>query len=380
MSEASLPSLFAGIPLKNPSLYRRIRVSIGDPAAWIQMPGEGIAVVRDIEMDRVRRESGASKVYCPADYEPSEKLDPDRETATAQAVAEFCRRQGLQTILVDRSLPYVFAWHLQQVGVTLQYDPDLGVLDRRQKSEQEIDLLAEAQSVTEVVMQIICETIAGADVQSGGELSSGGKPLTSERVRATAAMEFLKRDYSLTHGAIVATAPDVADCHHAGQGVLRTGEPIVVDLFPMCNASRYWGDCTRTVVNGQPGDLVTRMHQAVVAAKEAATAVLRVGSTGDEVHRASDQAMLDAGFASSRGTVSDEPTIQHGTGHGIGLEVHEPILLDFGGGPLLEREVFTIEPGLYGRRSGGVRVEDMLVVRDGDAQTLNTLQDGLDWT
>ncbi|MEZ6134738.1 MAG: M24 family metallopeptidase [Pirellulaceae bacterium] len=69
----------------------------------------------------------------------------------------------------------------------------------------------------------------------------------------------------------------------------------------------------------------------------------------------------------------------HGTGHGIGLEVHEPILLDDNGGTLLAREVLTIEPGLYSRNFGGVRVEDMVVVTDGAPRNLNQLPEGLDW-
>ncbi|QEF98716.1 Aminopeptidase [Stieleria maiorica] len=380
MPDVSLPAIFAGIPLKNPSLFRRICVPIGDPAAWIETPDHRVAIVRDIEMDRVRGSSNADRVVCPADYEPAGKLDADRETATAQAVAEYCRRENLASVRVDRTLPFVFAWHLQQAGIELSYDSDLGVIDRRQKTEQEISWLAEAQSVTETVMRFICETIARSTVAADGTLVHDGETLTSERTRAMAAAEFLRRDYSMSHGAIVATAPDVADCHHAGTGALRTGVPVIVDLFPMNNQTRYWGDCTRTVVHGQPTEMVRKMHAAVVAAKAAAVKQLRVGQTAESVHLAADQALLGAGFDSSRGTVSDQPTIQHGTGHGIGLDVHEPILLDLGGGPVLEREVFTVEPGLYGRSVGGVRVEDMLVVRDGDAQNLNQLHEGLDWT
>lgn len=380
MPDSSTPIIFAGIALKNPSLYRRIRVPLGDPAAWIQTPESSVALVRDLEMDRVRQYSLADRVVCPADFEPQEKLDADRETATAQALAEYCRRTGVEVASVDRSLPFIFAWHLQQAGVELAYDPQQGVLDRRQKTEEEIELLAEAQAATESVMEFICGTIARCGVAADGTLQMDGTTLTSERTRSIVASEFLTRDYSMSHGAIVATAPEVADCHHAGSGPLRTGVPIVVDLFPMNNKSRYMGDCTRTIVNGQPSDTVRKMHKAVILAKQAATKQLRVGQTGESVHQASDAALLDAGYAFSRGTVTDTPSIQHGTGHGIGLDVHEPILLDIGGGPLLDREVFTIEPGLYGRHDGGVRIEDMLVVRDGDAQNLNRLHEGLDWT
>jgi Xaa-Pro aminopeptidase len=61
------------------------------------------------------------------------------------------------------------------------------------------------------------------------------------------------------------------------------------------------------------------------------------------------------------------------------LDLHEPILLDHEGGEVLEHEVFTVEPGLYGRNDGGVRIEDMLVVTRATPRNLNTLPDGLNW-
>ena len=61
------------------------------------------------------------------------------------------------------------------------------------------------------------------------------------------------------------------------------------------------------------------------------------------------------------------------------MDLHEPILLDFDGDEILEGEVFTIEPGLYGRNDGGVRVEDMLVVTSGEARNLNSLPETLNW-
>ena len=380
MSAENSAVLFAGIAASNASLFRRLRVPLGDPAGWISFGQQTVALVRDLEMDRVRTRSDADVVHCPADFPPTAGLSPDRETATAQAIAELLRRQSIDVVQSDRSLPLIYAWHLERAGIDVRYDPDLGVVDRRQKSEQEIDWMAEAQSVTESVMEFICQQIAGAEVSSDGKLRLGGEPLTSERVRALAAAEFLRRDYSMSHGAIAASVPYVADCHHSGTGDLKSGLPIVVDLFPMNNQTRYWGDCTRTVVHGQPSDTVVRMHRAVVEAKEACTKQLRAGNTADAVHQAGEDVLLAAGFENARGRLTDEPSIQHGTGHGIGLEVHEPILLDFDGGELLEREVFTIEPGLYGKTDGGVRIEDMLVVRDGDAQNLNRLHQGLDWS
>ncbi|MEM6470091.1 MAG: M24 family metallopeptidase [Planctomycetota bacterium] len=372
-------ALLAGIADKNPTLFRRLGVALGDPAAWVGGEDASTAIVRDLEMDRVRQFTSADHVGCPADYAPQGGLDADRETATAQAVAEYCVREGIASLKVDRTLPFIYAWHLTERGIELRYDANFGVVDRRQKSEKEIELLSQAQSVTEEVMRLICERIASCDVSDTGELIHGGDVLTSEAVQSLAATEFLSRDFSMSHGAIVATAPQVADCHHRGTGPLRSGVPVIVDLFPMNQQTRYWGDCTRTVVHGKASATVQAMHAAVVAAKAASESKLVPGNSAESVHVAGEEVLKAAGFKVSRGTITDEPSIQHGTGHGIGLEVHEPILLDHGGGEMLDCEVFTVEPGLYGREDGGIRVEDMLVARPDGPQNLNRLPDGLDW-
>ncbi len=374
-----MPKLIAGIAEKNATLFRRIGVPLGDPAAWIDSGSETLAIVRDLEMDRVRQKTTAASVSCPAEHAPQRGLSGDRETATAEAVAEWFRKAGIKKVDVDRTLPYIYAYHLTQVGITLRFDPELGVLDRRMKSEEEIVALTAAQNVTETVMRELCETVASSSASADGTLVHDGETLTSERIRSMAAIAFLERGFSMGHGAIVATAPHVADCHHAGTGPLRTGVPVIIDLFPRDDSSRYWGDCTRTVVHGQASDVVLAMHRAVVDAKRAASEALRPGVTGASVHEAAEDMLKQRGFDVSRGTITEYPSIQHGTGHGIGLDVHEPILLDHGGGEILLGEVFTIEPGLYGRKDGGVRVEDMLVVTEDGCKNLNQLPEGLDW-
>jgi len=371
--------LIAGIAEKNASLFRRLRVPLGDPGAWIEIGGERIALVRDLEMDRVRQKSLADQVTCPANHPPQSGLSGDRETATAQAVAQLLSSRGAVEVVVDRSLPYIFAWHLQQAGLAVRYDSEFAVRDRRTKTAEEIQWLADAQRATERVMQQACEMIAASTATADGTLRCDGEVLTSERLKSFVAIKFLQQGFTMGHGAIVATAPDVADCHHAGTGPLRTEVPIIIDLFPRGESSRYWGDCTRTVVHGQPSDTVRAMHRAVVAAKTAAEALLMPGNLASDVHQAAETALIQHGYSVSRGTLTDEPSIQHGTGHGIGLEVHEPILLDHGGGEMFAGEVFTVEPGLYGRRDGGVRIEDMVVVTQDGPNNLNELPVGLCW-
>ena len=69
----------------------------------------------------------------------------------------------------------------------------------------------------------------------------------------------------------------------------------------------------------------------------------------------------------------------HGTGHGIGLDVHEPPLLDRGGPELVVGDALTVEPGVYSKANGGVRVEDLVIVTETGCENLNQLSEGLQW-
>lgn len=371
--------LLAGIPAENSALFHRVRFNVGDPAAWIQLENRKLFIVRDIEVERARAAVKVDQVAPPAEFAPAGGLSGDRATATAQAVAECLLRHKVTQVTTDRTLPFIYAWHIQQAGIQLDYCSEMGVLERRVKDDQEIAWMQTAQSVTEDAILMACQTVARAKADKAGVLHHDGSPLTSERLRQTISVYLLERGYSNHHDSIVASLPHSADCHDRGSGPLQTGIPVIVDIFPQSLETRYWGDCTRTVVHGQPSDEVIKMHQAVVAAKAAACAALVPGATADSVHAATKSTLSSHGYQFARGQISDQAVMPHGTGHGVGLEVHEPILLDDNGGTLMAGEVLTVEPGLYGRRAGGVRVEDMLVVAEGAPKNLNRLPEGLNW-
>ncbi|MBL9150354.1 MAG: aminopeptidase P family protein [Phycisphaerae bacterium] len=379
-----MPTAFvmAGIPAINRSLYRTIRFVVGDPVAFVRFDdGARTLILRDIEMDRAKRHARADRVSCPRDFEPAGGLSGDRETATAQALAECLRRGGVTEATSDRTLPLIYAEHLRHAGIRLRFNPDLGVADRRAKDAQEVAFLREAQAATETAMRRACELVARASARADGVLEHDGAPLTSDRVRYAIDVCLLELGYE-NPKSIVAGGPIGADCHDYGHGELRTGEPVIVDIFPRNRTSLYNGDCTRTVVHGDVSPEVARMHEAVVAAKHAAQRATRAGVTGEDVHRATLGELTARGFAHGQ-PPADAPLtwcgMTHGTGHGIGLDVHEPPLLDFKGLPLVEGDALTIEPGLYARAIGGIRVEDLVIVRADGCENLNALHEGLDW-
>ena len=124
------------------------------------------------------------------------------------------------------------------------------------------------------------------------------------------------------------------------------------------------------------------MHEAVADAKRQAIEATRSGVTGESVHEATAKALISHGYQMGLPTDDDPDSycaMTCGTGHGIGLEVHEPPLLDYKGPKLLVGDALTIEPGLYCRAIGGIRLEDLVIVTEDGCENLNTLPEGLDW-
>lgn len=376
-------TVLAGHTSTNASLYHRVRFLAPDASAIIDFAdGKSVYLVREIEMDRARAVVRADRVCCAADFMPEGGLSGDRDTALAQATAECLRQAGETHVTVDRTLPYLYAHFIQDAGITIEYSAELGVLNRRAKDPEEIEHLRRAQQVTGEAITYACRTIARAKPDRDGILHHDGAILTSERMRSMITAFLMERNFSNPHDSIVVTLPHVAHCHHFGAGPLKADLPVIVDIFPMDNATRYHGDMTRTVVNGTPSDEFLKMHATVREAKAAGCAALKAGTTGEAVHRATAAVIEANGFSMVRGDARRDagvPAMRHGTGHGIGLEVHEPILLDHGGGEIMENEIFTVEPGLYSPSLGGVRIEDMVVATNAGHEILSPLHEGLDW-
>lgn len=378
---ASTATIMAGIPAKNAALFHAMRFSVGDPVALIRIDGNSTLILRDIEMERASKHARVEKVHCPADFEPKQGLSGDRETATAQAAAEFLSQNSVKVVTGDRSLPLIFSEMLRERGIEVKCDHDLGVSQRRSKSAEEVKWLQDIQTITEAAVRLACERIANADANADGILMHDGSPLTSERVRAEVDI-FLMNQNCAPAPAIIAAGPQGADCHNLGDGPIKTGVPVIVDIFPENRATGYNGDCSRTVVHGQVPDEVQKMHAAVVAAKQAGIDLTKTGVTGEDVHKAVIATITEHGFKIGIPAESEPAEycgMVHGTGHGVGLDVHESPLLDFKGPALVAGDVITIEPGLYSKAIGGIRIEDMVVVTDEGCRNLNKLPEDLTW-
>jgi Xaa-Pro aminopeptidase len=161
---------------------------------------------------------------------------------------------------------------------------------------------------------------------------------------------------------IVASGPNAASPHHEPTGrTILPRDAVVMDFGGELGG--YFSDTTRTVVVGAAPEGFDRVYDAVQRAQEAACDAVRPGVTCQEVDRAARRVITDAGFGER---------FIHRTGHGIGLEVHEPpYIIEGNEWVLAPGTTFSVEPGVYLEGSFGVRIEDIVAVTDVGVERLN---------
>jgi Xaa-Pro aminopeptidase len=141
---------------------------------------------------------------------------------------------------------------------------------------------------------------------------------------------------------------------------IQPGEPITIDIGALWEG--YCSDMTRTVCLGPAPQQLKDIYRIVLEAQEKTEAALRPGMTGKQADAVARDVIAEYGYAENFG---------HGTGHGIGLEVHEPPSLSLRGEDVLQPGmVFSVEPGIYLPGWGGVRIEDLVLMTEDGAEVL----------
>ncbi len=335
-------------------------------------------LVSDMELGRARKESRIKEVLPTSKYGIMEKLKKhkDADAAYCEMLSEFLNLEKLKRIAVPYNFPVQLADCIRKDGFEVNPVKSPFRDMREVKKENEIKAIETAQRAGERALAEAITAIRNAKIKSG-ILWHENSPLKAEDVRAIIETKLLALG-SEASDVIIACGKGSADPHWKGEGELRADEPIVIDMVPRSKKERYYSDMTRTVMRGTPSSELKDMYSAVFESQGAAIKKIKAGVTGSEIHDVVCDILEEQGYETARGK-SGEFTegFIHSTGHGVGLDIHEAPSLGENGNELKAGAVVTVEPGLYYKKIGGVRLEDVVLVTRSGCKNLTMFEKNL---
>ena len=358
-SQSHKATVFIAASELDSNLYHATKFIAPDPFIYLEIKGERLMIMNDLEMDRAKSQAAVDRVLS---YSEIERRARDHGVATpgsVDIVHVVLRDAKIKQVLVPANFPYSHAARLQELGYQVHAKPDPFYEQRVVKTAEEVRHIEEAQRATEDAVSAAHELLRRATIQHG-QLWLEDSMLTSERIKKVINVKLMERDCVAQH-TIVAGGELACDPHNEGSGPLPAHRSIIFDVFPRSASSRYFADMSRTVIRGTPSPELKKLYQTVLDAQEEAITKIRGGADGMKIHRGICDRFEKAGYKT--GLVNGRMQgYFHGTGHGVGLDIHEAPRISRTGSLLLEGHVVTVEPGLYYPGLGAVRIEDMVLV------------------
>jgi Xaa-Pro dipeptidase len=272
------------------------------------------------------------------------------DDAHGPASATAAALEGIDRLFIQGSLPSWTWLLLRSARPGIQVDIDDSVLGRlrERKDAQEVDALRRSGAVTDEMVEWI------------GSLDLGD--LTEARLAGRIQARYLELGFRPTPEGLIASGPNSALPHYIG-GAERIGTDRLLLMDFGCAVDGYWSDITRIYFPRPLTGRLAECYQIVCAAYDAAFEVARPGVACSQVDAAARRVITDAGYGEH---------FIHRTGHGLGMEVHEPpYLTGTNEQPLEVGHVFSIEPGIYLPGSFGVRFENIVHLGEDGPESMN---------
>lgn len=263
---------------------------------------------------------------------------------------DYIQAHGLQRVGFESGRVSVDQHRRWQEALPCQLIPAQGLLDslRASKDEGELAAMRRAQKITDEAFSAILDFLRPG--------------LTEQEVAARLVYELLRRGArKVSFDPIVAAGANGSMPHAVpGETVIENGMFVTMDFG--CIVDGYCSDMTRTVAVGRPTQEMVRVYETVLAAQKAGIAAARAGIPGRELDAAARAVIAEAGYGAY---------FTHSFGHSLGLEIHESPNAAPGEERLLPAgAVVSAEPGIYLPGRFGVRIEDVLVLREGGCEDL----------
>jgi len=355
---------------KDSDIYYASGFFAPDPFIFLELPDKRkILVMSDLEIERAKTESKADEILSSTHYIQKAKERGIDYPSLLDELHEVLLELHLKHLLVPENFPIGYGDFLRKKGYKIKSKKEPFFEERLIKTEKEIELISKVLKNTEEVFGLVVEEIKKTKIKDN-ILYRGKEPLQSEDIKRLINEELMKKQCVAQH-TIVACGDDACNPHNMGSGVLRSDQAIVIDIFPRSIETGYFADFTRTIVKGKASKKLKKLYDTVFKAQERALKLIKDGAFTDKINKAVQEVFQKAGF----GTGEINGKVQgfiHGTGHGVGLDIHELPRIGSTRDRLKEGNVVTVEPGLYYYGIGGVRIEDLVVVRKDGCQNLSS--------
>ncbi|MBI2338848.1 MAG: aminopeptidase P family protein [Deltaproteobacteria bacterium] len=361
-------TLIIAAPEADANLYYACRFLAPDPIIYFEIGGKKHLVLSDLEIDRAREQADVDKILSLADtLKGLRKQKKNSVPVYARIVDLIFRAKKITKIVVPSNFPAQYFQALEALSYRMTVKPDPFFESRLVKSPEEKKQIHHALKQVETALGETVGFLQKCTIK-GRYVTNGREKVTSEHLQNRINSRLMELGCVANH-TIVASGPQGSLPHHEGSGPILAHTPIIFDIFPRDSHSRYYADMTRTMVKGKPSDEVKKMFAAVLEANIRGRDAVRAGVTGRLVHQAATRCLEKRGFKTGKMNGCMQGFI-HSTGHGLGLDIHELPSVSLAGGKLKAGNVITIEPGLYYRKYGGIRLEDVVSVTKEGSEAL----------
>jgi len=350
---------------------------VPDPFIYFSRNGTGYMVLNDLEIDRARKQASHCRVVSWSNCCKQLRQQKVPRPGFAHVIRFLVKGRKWKRIVVPHNFPHGLARELARMRIKINVKAGAVFPQREVKSFAEVKKISAALMMAEVGLAEGIQALKLSKIGKDRKLIYHNLPLTSERLRAIIDTAIVHAG-GLANHTIVAGGHHGCDPHEPGFGPLRAEEPIILDIFPRSQKTGYFGDITRTVVKGRASEAVRKLYDAVERAQETAFLHLRESVPASEVHQKVQEFFQKEGFKTGK-VGGRMQGFFHGTGHGLGLDIHEAPRVGADTTEVLQAgHVVTVEPGLYYPSMGGVRLEDVAWITRKGARNLTKFEKALE--
>lgn len=374
---------------KGENVFYLTKFVTADPIHVIFTPKKTILLVSSFEVSRAEKES-IGIPYSMSEFDFDKAYKKFRKKMSKDEAAYAADAQMIFNVLKKEKLDK------KRIGVLRSYSAELFdkfkrkikikkidniiSLAREIKDKNEIKELKKVQTLNEKLLKIAIDIIKKSKIKNG-LLKYKGKTLTVGFIKQQVKSKAELWNLEFPENIIVSCGKNTSDPHYFGKtrDKILPNQPILLDFYPKNIETGFWGDSTRSIVKGKPSKEIVKMHNTVLQAQEKAFKLLKPGIFAKKINDKVSEVIEKTGYKTLRQNSKIKKGFTHSTGHGVGLFIHEaPFISDLSDEKLKEGQVFSIEPGIYDPKYGGVRIEDLVLITKKGFTNLNKLSKTLE--